>query len=49
MIASIVEQQTFIFPTGISVMADTITERGITSKHILSESSNRIHLFSNQT
>jgi len=34
---SIVEQQTFIFPTGIGVMADTVTERGITSKHILSK------------
>lgn len=35
LVPSIVEQQTYIFPTGIDVMADTITERGITSKHIL--------------
>lgn len=33
---AIVEQQTYIFPTGIEVMEDTITERGITNKHILS-------------
>ncbi|CAG2112877.1 unnamed protein product [Medioppia subpectinata] len=30
LIPAIVEQNSFIFPTGIDVMADTITERGIT-------------------
>lgn len=31
----LVEHQTFIFPSVIDAMADTITERGMTSKHIL--------------
>ncbi|XP_054714162.1 ER membrane protein complex subunit 1-like [Uloborus diversus] len=31
----LVEHQTFIFPSNIEVMADTVTERGMTSKHIL--------------
>lgn len=31
-----VEQKSFIFPTGISIMTDTETLKGITSKHILS-------------
>ncbi|XP_054159039.1 ER membrane protein complex subunit 1-like [Oppia nitens] len=35
LLPSHVEENTFIFPTGIDVMADTVTERGITSKHIL--------------
>ncbi|KAJ6219092.1 hypothetical protein RDWZM_004904 [Blomia tropicalis] len=31
----IVEQQSFIFPTGIGIMTDTETQKGITNKHIL--------------
>lgn len=31
-----VEQKSFIFPTGIGIMTDTETLKGITSKHILS-------------
>lgn len=30
-----VEQKSFIFPTGIGIMTDTETMKGITSKHIL--------------
>ena len=33
----IVYQQGFIFPTGISFMTDTETQKGITYKHILSK------------
>lgn len=32
----IAEQQSFIFPTGIGIMSDTETQKGITTKHILS-------------
>ncbi|XP_035220797.1 ER membrane protein complex subunit 1-like [Stegodyphus dumicola] len=31
----LVEHQTFIFPSVIETMADTVTERGMTSKHLL--------------
>lgn len=31
----LVEHQTYIFPSSIETMADTVTERGMTSKHIL--------------
>lgn len=30
------EQQSFIFPTGLGIMTDTETQKGITNKHILS-------------
>ncbi|RWS12912.1 hypothetical protein B4U79_03879 [Dinothrombium tinctorium] len=30
-----IEHQNFIFPTGISSMVDTLTEKGITNKHLL--------------
>ena len=33
----LVEQKTFIFPTGIGIMTDTETHKGITNKHILSK------------
>lgn len=31
----LVEHQTFIFPSSVETMADTVTDRGMTSKHIL--------------
>lgn len=31
----LVEHQTFIFPSSVEAMADTVTERGMTSKHLL--------------
>jgi hypothetical protein len=31
----IVERQAFIFPASIEYMQETITEKGITSKHII--------------
>ena len=36
----IVMRQSYIFPGHISAMAATITEKGISSKHLLSEYSN---------
>lgn len=37
-IRPLVEQQAFIFPTNLDAMKETITEMGITSKHLLSKS-----------
>ena len=31
----VIEHNTFIFPTGIRVMTDTVTEKGLTNKHLL--------------
>lgn len=31
----LVERQTYIFPANVAVMKETITEKGITNKHVL--------------
>lgn len=41
----IVEQASFIFPTGIGIMTDTETQKGITNKNILSEFPSLQYLF----
>lgn len=33
----LVERQSYIIPTLVEVLRETITERGITNKHVLSE------------
>lgn len=33
----LVERQTYIFPANIAALRETITEKGITNKHVLSK------------
>jgi ER membrane protein complex subunit 1, C-terminal len=38
----ICERQSYIIPTHVTALKETITEKGITSKHVLSESSLKV-------
>lgn len=38
----VIEQQSYIFPANVQTMRETITEKGITNKHILSMISFRL-------
>lgn len=41
----LVERQTYIFPANIAVMKETITEKGITNKHVLCEFRKTLFIF----